>query len=90
MGDNSRARLLDFLGDHPASDYNVTELAAKAGMTRQTAYKALEGLLGVGLVIHTRDVGQSRMYMLNTDHQVVRSILAADLMVKPASVASSH
>lgn len=79
MGDNPRSRLLDFLGDHPTSDYNVTEMAAKAGMTRTTAYKALGGLLQVGMVVHTRDIGQSRMYRLNTDHLVVQSILQADM-----------
>lgn len=80
MGQNPRARLLDFLGDHPASDYNLTEMASKADMTRTTAYKALEALLRVGMIVHTRDIGQSKMYRLNTAHGVVQSVLRADLV----------
>lgn len=89
MGETPRARLLDFLGDHPTSDYNITELAAKAGMTRQTAYKALDGLLGIGMVVQGRTVGQSKMYRLNMDHQVVQSIMAAD-MAQPEAPLLQH
>lgn len=79
FGDTPRARILDFLGDHPTSDYNKTDLAAKSGLTRQTIYDALPALLGTGMVIQTRKVGQSQMYRLNTDHDVVRSVLSADM-----------
>lgn len=79
LGDNPRARLLDFLGDHPTSDYTITELSNKAHITRTTLYKAIEACLRVGMVVHTRDVGQSSFYKLNTDHHVVQSILAADM-----------
>lgn len=79
FGDTPRASLLDFLGDHPTSDYNITELAAKSGITRQTAYSTLEGLLEVNMVKHTRDVGQSRMFALNIDHDVIQSVLRADM-----------
>lgn len=80
LGDTPRARLLDFLGDHPTSDYNVTEMAAKAGITRQTVYTLLDDLVRVGLVRHTRDVGQSRMHQIAVDHPVVRGVLQADLL----------
>ena len=79
LGDTPRSKLLDFLGDHPTSDYNISEMASKAGMTRQTVYKTLEGLLEVGMVVHTRHVGASRMYRLNVDHKVVQSVLQADV-----------
>lgn len=80
LGDTPRARLLDFLGDHPTSDYNITELATKGGMTRQTAYAVLGDIVPLGMVKHTRDVGQSKMFQLNTDHPVVQSVLQADML----------
>ena len=89
FGDTPRGRILDFLGDHPSSDYTITEMAAKAEMTRTTAYGALAGALRVGLIVHTRTVGQSKFYKLNTDHTVVQSILNAD-MAQPGLELLTH
>ena len=80
LGDTPRAKLLDFLGDHPTSDYNVTELAAKAGITRVTVYKTLEELLRVKMVSQTRDVGQSKMFAINMQHPIIQSVLRADML----------
>lgn len=80
LGDTPRAKLLDFLGDHPTSDYNITELAAKAGLTRVTVYKTLDGLVKVGMVRQTRDVGQSKMFAISMEHPVIQSVLKADMM----------
>lgn len=81
FGSTPRARLLDFLGDHPTSDYNVTEMAAKSGVTRQTVYTLLEDLLQVGMLRRTRNVGQSPMYAINMEHPVTQSVLQADMLL---------
>lgn len=80
LGPTPRAKLLDFLGDHPTSDYSITELAEKAGLTRQTIYSVLADVEKVGLVHHTRNVGQSRMYAISMDHPVIQSVLKADML----------
>ncbi len=80
FGETPRAKLLDFLGDHPTSDYNVTEMAVKSGSTRQTVYTALKGLVDKEMVHATRHVGQSAMYQINIQHPVVQSVLQADMI----------
>lgn len=79
LGPTARAKLLDFLGDHATSDYNVTEMAAKSGITRQTVYSALDELLALGMVKQTRIVGASPMYRINLGHDVVKGVLKADM-----------
>lgn len=79
FGDTPRARLLDFLADHPASDYPVTEMAERAGMSRPTVYAQLEDLERTGLVRKTRTLGRSRLYAIAMDHPVVRAVLRSDL-----------
>lgn len=78
-GDLPRNRLLDFLGDHPASDYSITELAEHAGLARPTIYSALAELEKAGLVTQTRTLGQSRMFKLNTDNSLVVGVLSYDV-----------
>jgi DNA-binding IclR family transcriptional regulator len=71
--------MLDFLGDHPTSDFNITEIAQRTELSRATVYKVLDDLAAVGMVGHTRHVGQSKMYQIDVDHDVVQSILRADM-----------
>lgn len=79
FGDNPRNRLLDFLGDHPASDYTITEMADKSGVPRQTVHRLIPDLLRTGFLRETRQVGQSRLFELKTEHPVVRSVLTTDM-----------
>lgn len=90
FGDAPRARLLDFLGDHPTSDYNITDLAERAGMARPTVYKALEALAKVGMVRETRRVGQSRMFQIDMQHPVVLSVMQADMLAARDEEALIH
>lgn len=77
-GDLPRNRLLDFLGDHVGSDYPITELAEKSGLSRPTVYAALPDLAARGLVVETRKLGTSRMFALNTANPLVQAVLSAD------------
>jgi DNA-binding IclR family transcriptional regulator len=90
FGDTPRARLLDFLGDHPTSDYSKTELAAKAAMTRQTLYTLLPDLERTGMVRRTRTIGQSTMYALVPEHPVVAGVLGADMAAAEDALALMH
>lgn len=79
FGDTPRNRLLDFLGDHPTSDYNITEMAEKSGVSRPSVYDELPPLRETGLVEKTREIGQSRLFKINTDNPVVREVLTSDV-----------
>lgn len=79
FGDTPRNRLLDFLGDHPTSDYTITEMAEKSGISRRSVYDEFPELEETGLVKKTREIGQSRLFKLNTDHLVVREVLTSDV-----------
>lgn len=79
FGETPRNRLLDFLGDHPTSDYTITEMAKKSGVSRPTIYEEIPELEETGLVVQTRKLGQSRLFKLNTDHPVVREVLTSDV-----------
>ena len=80
FGETPRAKLLDFLGDHSTSDYNVTEIASKSGLTRVTVYKTLDDLVRVKMVSQARVVGQSKMFSINMQHPVIQSVLQADML----------
>jgi DNA-binding transcriptional ArsR family regulator len=85
-GDSSETILLSVLGDHPKTkmlalfiqnsnmDYNVTEIAEKSNLKRDTVYKYLDTLRAWGLVEKTRKVGNSQMFSLNNDSAAAESL----------------
>lgn len=80
FGDTSRTRLLDFLGDHPASHYTIAELAEASGVSPTTVRVELPELQDAGLVDKSGPSGESQLFTLNTDHPVVREVLASDIL----------
>jgi DNA-binding IclR family transcriptional regulator len=55
-------------------DYNVTEIAEKSNLKRDTVYKYLDTLRAWGLVEKTRKVGNSQMFSLNNDSAAAESL----------------
>lgn len=45
-----------------ATDLNVTDIARLAGVARSTVYNHIDALRELGVVEHTRNVGDSPMY----------------------------
>ncbi|MCA1812989.1 MAG: winged helix-turn-helix domain-containing protein [Halobacteriales archaeon] len=78
------ARVLDFLAEHAQFDYNISELAKHSGVARPTVYKVVADFLKKGLLVETRKVGNSQLYQLNLDSEVVRQLLEVGPALTPA------
>ena len=71
-------KLLDFLADHVDFDYTISQLEGFAGISRPTLYELIRELEGEGMVIMTREVGNSRFYRLNSEEPKVAWMLQQD------------
>jgi DNA-binding transcriptional ArsR family regulator len=78
------ARVLDFLVEHEGFDYNISELAKHSAVARPTVYKVVRDFLRKGLIVETRRVGNSQLYKLNLDNEVVRSLVEVGPALQPA------
>jgi len=81
FGDSPQTKILDFLADHPDYDYSISEISKHAQVSRPTVYKIKDILLKKGLIIHTRDQGNSPLYKLNLDDKLVQVILKFDFEI---------
>jgi len=64
-----------FLADpDPEFDYNVTEIAELAGVSRNTVYRHLDDLVDIGVIQKTRESGGSPRYKLNKDNTAAKRI----------------
>jgi DNA-binding transcriptional ArsR family regulator len=78
------ARVLDFLAEHAEFDYNISELAKHSGVARPTVYKVVADFLRKGLLVETRKVGNSQLYQLNLESEVVQQLLEVGPALQPA------
>ena len=81
FGDSPQTKILDFLADHPDYDYSISEIAKQAQVSRPTVYKIKDILLKKGLIIQTREQGNSPLYKLNLDNKLVQVILKFDFEI---------
>lgn len=76
LGDGPKIKILAaFLADpDPEFDYNVTEIAELAGVSRNTVYRHIEDLQDVGAIVQTRESGGSPRYKLNKENEAAKRI----------------
>ena len=78
FGNSPQTKILDFLADHPDYDYSISEIAKHSQVSRPTVYKIKDILLKKGLIIQTREQGNSPLFKLNIDNKLVQVILKFD------------
>jgi hypothetical protein len=65
------AQILDFFFDHKEFDYSPAEIAQKTGLHFRTVFREIPNLEINQLIYHSRKIGKTNMYRLNTDLQAV-------------------
>jgi DNA-binding IclR family transcriptional regulator len=85
FGAHPDVRVLEFLAQHPEFDYNLSELARNADVSRPTAYKVVARLTKRGILARTRRVGASWFYRLNPASPLVKPLLDASLALEDAA-----
>jgi DNA-binding IclR family transcriptional regulator len=61
------AQILDFFLDHKEFDYSPAEVAQKSGLSFRTVFREIPKLERNQLIYHSRKIGKTNMYRLNTD-----------------------
>jgi hypothetical protein len=61
------AQILDFFLDHKEFDYSPAEVAQKSGLSFRTVFREIPNLEKIQLIYHSRKIGKTNMYRLNTD-----------------------
>jgi hypothetical protein len=61
------AQILDFFLDHKEFDYSPSEVAQKSGLSFRTVFREIPNLEKNQLIYHSRKIGKTSMYKINTD-----------------------
>lgn len=74
LGNGAKVKILVALLSETSQDFNVTDIARLAGVSRNTVYSHLDELISVGVVEESRKVGAGRMYRINQDNEVAKKL----------------
>ena len=63
------AQILDFFLDHKEFDYSPSEIAQKTRLSFRTVFREIPNLEKNQLIYHSRKIGKTNMYRLNSDFE---------------------
>ena len=70
FGSGARVKIVAALLGEAGTDLNVSDIARLAGVARSTVYDHIDDLRELGVIEHTRNVGDSPMYRFDADDEV--------------------
>ncbi len=76
FGEHPDVRIVAFLAANRGVDFNLSDLARSAGVSRPATYKVVDRLLRDRVLVRTRRVGASWFYALNLESPLVQPLLA--------------
>ena len=85
VGDTPKIRVLEFLIEGRELDYSISDIAEGAGIGRTTLFRLWADLIGLGIITHTRDIGNAKLYKLNLENTFVKKLveLFDSLVIEP-------
>lgn len=71
FGDTPKIRVLEYLLEGRELDHSIGDIAEGAGINRITLFRMWSSLEKSKIIIHTRDIGNAKLYKLNTENDYV-------------------
>jgi len=71
FGISPKVKVLEFLLEGRELDYSITDIAEGAGIGRTTLFRIWKDLIAAEILVHTRDIGNAKLYRLNLENPLV-------------------
>ena len=75
LGDTPKIRVLEFLIEGRELDYSISDIAEGAEIGRTTLFRAFDDLVRAGVIVPTRQIGNAKLFKLNTKNPFVRKMI---------------
>ena len=75
VGNTPKIKVLEFLIEGRELDYSISDIAEGAGIGRTTLFRLWNDFVELGIVKHTRDIGNAKLYKLNISNPFVRKMV---------------
>ena len=78
FGDYPKIRVLDFLISNPDTDYSQADIIKYSNNTFNTVRLFWPSMIKDNLVVNTRRIGKSEMYIINKENPVIKKLIQID------------
>jgi len=75
IGNTPKIKVLEFLIEGRELDYSISNIAEGAGIGRTTLFRIWDDMISTGIVKHTRDIGNAKLYKLNIENKFVKKMI---------------
>ena len=75
FGDTPKIRVLEYLLEGRELDHSIGDIADGAGINRVTLFRMWDKLEESEIIIHTRDIGNAKLYKLNIKNPYVTILI---------------
>ena len=75
LGDTPKIRVLEFLIEGRELDYSISDIAEGAEIGRTTLFRIFDDLIKSGIVVPTRQIGNAKLFKLNTKSQFAKKMI---------------
>jgi len=75
LGDTPKIRVLEYLLEGRELDHSIGDIAEGAGINRVTLFRMWHAILKSKIVIHTRDIGNAKLYKLNMKNPKIKVLI---------------
>lgn len=75
IGDTPKIRVIEFLIEGRDLDYSISDIAEGAEIGRTTLFRIWNDLVKSGIIKHTRDIGNAKLYRINMENKVVKKLV---------------
>ena len=85
LDNTPKIKVLEFLIEGRELDYSISDIAEGAGIGRTTLFRIWDDFVELGIVKNTRNIGNAKLYKLNTANPFVRKFvdLFDTLVIEP-------
>ena len=92
IGNTPKIKVLEFLIEGRELDYSISDIAEGAGIGRTTLFRMWNDMISTGIIKHTRDIGNAKLYKLNIENNFVRKMveLFDTLVIEPLKEKNEH
>ena len=85
IGNTPKIKVLEFLIEGRELDYSISDIAEGSGIGRTTLFRIWKDMISLGVIKHTRNIGNAKLYKLDMENKFVKKMveLFDTLVIEP-------
>ena len=81
FGESPKSKIIATLLSERERDLDITTISRLSNLSRSSTYKHIDELIDFGLVVQTRQIGGTKLYSINQENPIIKSISELEMKI---------